>query len=106
MTIPQQTLALQAFDPDSASVYTIDETAHMAHVSRHAIAVYCKHGLLSPVMDAECSGYYFNDEGIRTLRRIELFNRVYGINLLGIRMIFDLAHEVERLRNEIPSFGR
>jgi len=43
------------------------------------ILVYYKHGLVSPVVDPECGGYYFNDEAIRTLRRIEYLRTDCGI---------------------------
>jgi DNA-binding transcriptional MerR regulator len=39
--------------------------------TRRTILVYCKHGLLTPVVDPVDNGYYFNDEAIRMLRRIE-----------------------------------
>jgi hypothetical protein len=56
---------------------------------------------LTVSMDPECGGYYFNDEGIRTLRRIPYLNSELGINLAGVRMIFDLLNEIEHLRNEV-----
>ncbi len=93
--------ALQLFEPDSESVYTIESAANLAHVGRRRILVYYKRGLLSPVVDPECGGYYFNDEGIRALRRIQHMHSDLGINLAGIKIIFDLLNEVERLRNEV-----
>ena len=70
------------------------------------IAVYCKHGLLSPVVDPACGGYYFNDEAIRTLRRIEYLRADCGINLVGIKMILRLTNEVESLRAEVSFLRR
>jgi DNA-binding transcriptional MerR regulator len=96
--VPEQ--ALQLFEPDPDAVYTIETAANLTHVGRHSILVYYKHGLLSSVQAAE-SGYYFNDESIRSLRRIEYLHRTLGINLDGTRMIIDLANEVERLRTEV-----
>lgn len=92
---------LQVFEPDSEAVYTIEAAAHLAHVDRHRIAVYYKQGLLSPVVAPECGGYYFNDEGIRALRRIEHLHTDCGINLAGTRMILELQNEIERLRDEV-----
>jgi MerR family transcriptional regulator, heat shock protein HspR len=93
--------ALQLFEPDSESVYTIESAANLAHVGRHRILVYYKRGLLSPIVDPEIGGYYFNDDGIRALRRIQHLHEDLGVNLAGIKIIFDLLNEVERLRNEI-----
>jgi DNA-binding transcriptional MerR regulator len=95
--------ALQLFEPDPRSVYTIETAAHLVHLPRRMILIYCKHGLISPVADPEGGGYYFNDEAIRDLRRIEYLRTVCGINLVGIKMILRLMNEAERLRNEVRS---
>jgi MerR family transcriptional regulator/heat shock protein HspR len=92
--------AIQVFEPDTNTVYTIEAAGHIAQVPRRTILVYYKHGLVSPVVDPECGGYYFNDEAIRTLRRIEYLRTNCGINLGGIKMILRLTNEVERLRAE------
>ena len=91
---------LQLFEPAPEAVYTIEAAANLAHVGRHRILVYYKQGLVSPVVAPECGGFYFNDEGVRTLRRIEYLRTNCGINLAGTRMILELQNELERLRNE------
>ena len=92
---------LQLFEPAPEAVYTIEATANLAHTGRHRILVYYKQGLVSPVVAPECGGFYFNDEGVRTLRRIEYLRTNRGINMTGIRMILELQNEIERLRNEV-----
>jgi hypothetical protein len=37
-------MAMQLFEPDPHTVYTIEEAAHLAQMSRHMILVYCKRG--------------------------------------------------------------
>ena len=93
--------ALQLFEPDARTVYTLDAVASLTQVPRRLIIVYCKHGLVSPVMDPACSGWYFNDEAIRILRRIEYLRTTCGLNIAGIKLIMDLAREVELLREEL-----
>ena len=92
---------LQLFEPDARAVYTLEAAASLTQLPRRLIAVYFKHGLVSPVMDPACSGWYFNDEAIRILRRIEYLRTACGLNLVGIKLIMDLAREVERLREEL-----
>jgi MerR family transcriptional regulator, heat shock protein HspR len=92
---------LQLFEPDARTVYTLEAAASLSQIPRRLIAVYFKHGLVSPVMDPACSGWYFNDEAIRILRRIEYLRSACGLNLAGIKLIMDLAGEVERLREEL-----
>ena len=93
--------ALQLFEPDSESVYTIESAANLAHLGRRRILVYYKRGLLSPIVDPETGGYYFNEDAIRALRRIQHLHDDLGINISGIKIIFDLLNEVERLQNEV-----
>ena len=96
--------AIQLFEPDGDTVYTIEAAAHIAQVARRSILVYYKYGLVSPVVDPECGGYYFNDEAIRTLRRIQYLRTQCGVSLVGIKMILRLTNEVERLRAEARFF--
>jgi DNA-binding transcriptional MerR regulator len=93
--------ALQLFEPDPAAVYTIEAAARLLHVPRHTILVYYKYGLVSPVIDPELGGYYFNDEGIRALQQIEHLRTDLGISLTGARIILDLMGQLERLRTEV-----
>jgi len=78
----------------------------MAHMPRRLIAIYCKHGLVSPVVDPACGGFYFNDEAIRILRRIDYLRSICGINLVGIKMILHLMKNVEDLRAETQFLSR
>ena len=92
---------LQLFEPDARAVYTLEAAARLTQLPRRLIAVYFRHGLVSPVMDPACSGWYFNDEAIRILRRIEYLRTTCGLNMAGIKLIMDLAREVELLREEL-----
>lgn len=95
------TTTLQLFEPDAQAVYTLEQAARLTQLPRRLIAVYFKHGLVSPVMDPACSGWYFNDEAIRILRRIDYLRTTCGLNLVGMKLMMDLAREVERLREEL-----
>lgn len=92
---------LQLFEPDARAVYTLEAAASLTQLPRRLIAVYFKHGLVSPVMDPACSGWYFNDEAIRILRRIEYLRTTCGLDMVGIKLVINLAREVERLREEL-----
>jgi DNA-binding transcriptional MerR regulator len=99
--MPAPVRALQLFEPDPRTAYTIEMTAYLVDVPRHTILLYCKHGLVSPVMDPACGGYFFNDEAIRVLRRVEYLRNSCGVNLAGIKMILELMNKVDRLESEI-----
>lgn len=95
---------LQLFEPNPQTAYSIDFTARLAAVPRHAILVYCRHGLLAPLEEPE-PGYYFDDEAIRRLRQIEHL-RGAGLNLPGIKLALELMHEVQRLQAEVRFLRR
>jgi len=90
--------ALQRFEPEPNTAYTIETTARITHVARRDILVYSRHGLVSPGVDAQL-GYYFTEDEIRTLRYIEYLRSDCGVNLAGIKVILRLTNELERLRH-------
>ena len=93
--------AIQRFELRPNAVYTLETAAHLAAVPRRSILIYCMHGLVSPVADLADAGYYFDDEAIRALRRIEFLRAECGFNLKGTQMVLDLMKEVEQLRAEL-----
>jgi len=93
--------ALQVFEPDARTVYTIEMVAQLAQVPRRLIVLYYKHGLVSPVRDPAGSGWCFDEEAIRIVRRIEYLRSACNVNLAGIKLILGLTEEVERLRQEL-----
>lgn len=95
--------ALRLFEPDSALVYSIDVVERLTQVPRRKILVYCRHHLISPVADPEFGGYSFDSDAIRALRWIGYLHGAHGINLIGIKLILDLADELQRLRATPPA---
>ena len=92
---------LQIFAPDIPTVYTIEMVAQLAQAPRRRIVLYYKLGLVSPVRDPASSGWNFDDEAIRIVRRIEYLRSECGVNLTGIKLILELIDEVDRLREEL-----
>jgi DNA-binding transcriptional MerR regulator len=93
--------ALELFEPPPDAVYTIEATAHLVDVPRRTILVYCRHGLVSPAIDASDNGYYFDRNGIRELRRIDALRAICGDDLPAIKIILELMKKVERLQSEV-----
>lgn len=103
---PSSSTALQPFEPVAADVYSIETVVRITRTPRHRIAVYCRHGLISPVTAPERDGWWFDHEAIRELRRIESLRVDYDMTLAGLRVVSDLLHEVERLREEVRALRR
>ena len=93
--------ALQLFESDANPVYALAEVERLTRVPQRKILWYCKQGLVAPVEDSERHGVYFDGIAIQALRRIEYLRSDFGINLGGIKLIFDLVHEVERLQSAV-----
>lgn len=89
--------ALQPFVPDPDAVMPLDTAAHLARMPRHFVLVCCKRGFVTPFIDPDYGGYFFDAAAVRTLQRIT-YLRQCGINLTGIRLILQLMDEVGRLR--------
>ncbi len=98
---PEPISALQLFNPAPETTYSIEEAARLAQVPRRLIAVYSRYGLVYPAADPDLGGWYFDDEGIRTLRQIERLRSSLGMSLMTVKLVLDLGHEVERLRREV-----
>ncbi len=94
-------LAIELFQPKPNVLYSLDETAHIAGVSRRSILIYCRAGLIQSVVQPPYGVMGFTEEAIYTLRRIEYLRTVHGLDLVWIKAMLDLLDEVERLRVEL-----
>jgi DNA-binding transcriptional MerR regulator len=103
---PSTSTELEPFEPMGEGVYAIETVVQMTQTPRHQIAVYCRHGLITPVTEPEREGWWFDLETIRALRRIEFLRAEYDMNIAGLRVMSELYNEVERLREEVRAMGR
>jgi DNA-binding transcriptional MerR regulator len=88
-------------EPDNSIRYSIETAAYLGQVSRRTIVLYCKHGLISPVTDPVQSGWVFEEDAIRTIRRIERMREGFGMNLAGLKMLLSMTNELELLRTQV-----
>lgn len=97
----RSSLALEVFQPKPNVYYTLDAAAHLAGVSRRSILIYCRAGLVRPVIQPPYGMMEFTEEAIYTVRRIERLRTVRGIDVAWLKTMFDLLDEVELLRAEV-----
>ena len=93
--------ALELFQPKPNVLYSLDAAAHVVGVSRRSVLIYCRAGLVRPIVEAPYGAMEFTEEAIYALRQIEHLRSVYGLDLAWIKTLFDLRDEVERLREEV-----
>jgi MerR family transcriptional regulator/heat shock protein HspR len=82
-------------NPDDETIYTLEVFARISGVDAGTILHYQEQGFIRPLPQ---SANHFDDEALRTLRRIEHLREACGVNEAGLRLILDLLDEVERLR--------
>jgi len=87
-------------------LFSIETVVSLTRTPRHRIAVYCRHGLVSPRGEPAQGGWWFDLEAIRTLRRLEYLRITLELNHAGLLALGSLLSEVERLREELRSLGR
>ena len=63
--------------------------------------VYCRAGLVRPVLLPPYGVMAFTEEAIYTVRRVEYMRTVHNLDVTWIKNILDLLDEVERLRAEV-----
>lgn len=91
----------EANAPSAHGYYAIEAVAEITGTPRHMIAVYCRHGMISPIGQPEEEGWTFDDDAILRLRHIEQLRVQYGVNLAGLRAMTAMMNELEELRREI-----
>ena len=94
-------LTLELFHPTLNMIYSLDAAAQLAGVSRHALLVYCRVGLVQPVLQPPYDVMAFTGEAIQTVRRIQHVQAAYGNGVAWIKAILCLLEAVERLRSEV-----
>ena len=79
------------YEPDDQASYTLDVVARITGIHTETILHYQETGLIGSDP--------FDDETVRTLRRIEHLQSTCGVNEAGLRLILGLMEEMERLRS-------
>lgn len=98
MKAETESYTLQIFTPEPDALFPIDAAALLARMPRHVVLVCCRRGLVAPHIDPDYGGFYFDQDAIRTLQRIEYLRTACGVNFAGIEIILQLMTDVEELR--------
>ena len=86
---------------ETGTVYTIETVERITHISRDRIILYYEHGLVTPLQAPDREHLVFDDAAIHTLRKIAFLISEYEMNHKGLRALFELMNEVEKLRREV-----
>jgi DNA-binding transcriptional MerR regulator len=93
-----RTQFVEQFRPDPQRLYDVDTSARLAGVPRRAVLVYCRWGFVHPVTNPEVEARYFDSDAISAIQWAEYLRVSRGVNLPGVRVIFQMVEEVGRKR--------
>jgi MerR family transcriptional regulator/heat shock protein HspR len=93
--------ALPLYEPDEEALYSLDIVAQLTGVSTASIIHYQQQGFIRTFSAASETTSGFDDQALRTLRRIEHLRSTCGVNEAGLKLILDLIDEVERLQSAL-----
>lgn len=85
---------VERFRPEPGRLYDVDMTARLAGVPRRSVLVYCRWGFVHPATNPEDDGWYFDSNAISAIRWAEHLHVSRGVNLPGVRVIFQLVEEL------------
>ena len=87
---------VERFRPDPGRLYDVEMTARLAGVARHSLLVYFRWGFVHPATDPQQEGWYFDTDAIGAIRWAEYLRVSRGVNMPGVRVIFQLVEELGR----------
>ena len=70
-------LSIEVFQPQPNVFYSLNATEHLTGASRRSILIYCRAGLVQPVIQPPYGVMEFTEEAIYTVRRIEQIGRAH-----------------------------
>jgi MerR family transcriptional regulator, heat shock protein HspR len=92
--------------PNSArGVYMISVAAELAGMHPQTLRIYEARGLITPKRSPKNTRLY-SQEDVDLLRRIQELTSELGMNLAGVEKVFELEHEIERMRRRMRNLER
>lgn len=91
---------LPVYDAETDAFYSIDVIAELAGVQPQTVLHYQEQGFIRPAARDDADAALFDVECLRQLRRIRHLRATCEANDTGLKLILDLLHEIECLREE------
>jgi DNA-binding transcriptional MerR regulator len=97
---------LPVYEDDIDARYTVEVIAELAGIDSTTLLRYQEKGFIRPVGSTARDSALFDAECLRQLRRIEHLRATCDMNDTGLKLVLDLMHELEILRQERRQAGR
>jgi MerR family transcriptional regulator, heat shock protein HspR len=92
---------LRMVSPSTESPYSLEELARLGGVSPALVQRYFDEGLIEAVAGNQHTSWFFDDNALFELRRIQRLRHELGVNIAGIAVIRELQRQIEELEAEI-----
>jgi DNA-binding transcriptional MerR regulator len=99
-------IRLHIVSPSNQAPYTLEELARLGGVSPALVQRYLDEGLLTPVVGNVRTSWFFDDNTLFKLRRIQRLRRELGVNIAGVAVIHELLQQIEELKAELDRLRR
>jgi DNA-binding transcriptional MerR regulator len=94
-------IRLRILSPTRQAPYTLDELASLGGVPPALVQRYFDEGLLEAVAGNSRTAWFFDDNALFELRRIQRLRRELGVNIAGVAVIRDLLEQIDELKAEL-----
>jgi DNA-binding transcriptional MerR regulator len=99
-------IRLRMLSPARQAPYTLEELARLGGVPPALVQRYADDGLLEPVAGHSRTAWFFDENALFELRRMERLRRELGVNLAGVAVIHDLLQQIDELKAEVDRLKR
>ena len=94
-------LRLRILSPSREAPYTIEDLARRAGVAPALVQRYLDEGLIEPIAGNARTSWFFDDNALFELRRIQRLRHDLGVNIAGVAVIHELLQQLEELKMEL-----
>ena len=94
-------IRLRMVSPSKEAPYTIEDLARRAGVTPALVQRYLDEGLLAPIAGNARTSWFFDDNALFELRRIQRLRHDLGVNIAGVAVIHELLQQIEELKMEL-----
>ncbi|TDU81300.1 MerR family transcriptional regulator/heat shock protein HspR [Prosthecobacter fusiformis] len=88
------------YEAETDTAYSIEVITELTGMDAQTIIRYQEQGFIRPASGQAADSALFDAESLRQLRRIEHLRSTCAVNDTGLKLILDLLHEIECLRQE------
>ncbi|HEY0549417.1 MAG TPA: chaperone modulator CbpM [Verrucomicrobiae bacterium] len=94
-------IRLHMVSPSNQAPYTLEELARLGGVSPALVQRYADEGLIEAIAGNVRTSFFFDDNALFELRRIQRLRRELGVNIAGVAVIHELQRQIDELKAEL-----